>query len=272
MQEPSKREQPLEQHWSPSWSRTRWKPPHTTVQAPRGSSLGHCCSHRALRCRLLFSVPKTSASLSFGVRVLHGGGGVALAMQWRDSNWERDGFFLVPHPPGDGVGAGLGPRAARAPVVGITIPAGREQQAEPCGDSGAGVAQSHWCSVSGRAGHGKGGLAPSVEVTQAGAGHAATPLAPSMSAGAAAALVALHASTPLPLPKQAAGEWVGVLLPRPGVKGGFGAHRPRGWGAVTRCPSRRIQGAGVSPCLEPEVPSAHPPPDVTNATMGTGSE
>lgn len=46
------------------------------------------------------------------------------------------------------------------------------------------------------------------------------------------------------------------------------------WGdsAMTRCPSCRIQGAGVSPCLQPEVPCAHPPPDVTNATMGTGSE
>lgn len=49
-------------------------------------------------------------------------------------------------------------------------------------------------------------------------------------------------------------------------------------GAPQRLPERgpgrrcRIQGAGVSPCLEPEVPRAHPPPDVTNATMGTGSE
>lgn len=42
--------------------------------------------------------------------------------------------------------------------------------------------------------------------------------------------------------------------------------------AMTRCPSCRIQGAGVLPCLEPESPCAHPPPDVTNATMGPGSE
>lgn len=50
--------------------------------------------------------------------------------------------------------------------------------------------------------------------------------------------------------------------------------QPEWWrdSAMTRCPSCRIQGAGVLPCLEPEIPCAHPPPDVTNATMGTGSE
>lgn len=158
-----------------------------------------------------------------------------------------------------------------APVIGITVSVGREQQAEPCGDSGAGVARSRLHGAGGRAGHGKGGLAPSVEGAWAGARQAAAPLAcppvqwlpwP------------LCATPPFRLPKQVGREPAGVLLP--GCVWGFRApgalHSPGGWGAVTRCPPHRIQGAGVSPCLEPEVPRAHPPPDVTNATMGTGSE
>lgn len=82
-------------------------------------------------------------------------------------------------------------------------------------------------------------------------------------------------SVPL-LPSLSQSRWQGSGLGWccPGLGRGedSGLLQPQGWVAMTHCPSRRIQGAGVSPCLEPEVPCAHSPPDVTNATMGTGSE
>lgn len=175
--------------------------------------------------------------------------------------------------PGDGVITGLDPEAARAPALGVTIPAGREQAAELCGDSGTGVVRVAgvvqvvrpgmrrvaWLPV--RMGHGQepGGLQPPQHVY----GRSGCPgLSPCLSSG------------PSPKPSGGRAGCGGAALAW-GVGRIWGSCSPVplwGWGAVTHYPSRRIQGAGVSPCLEPEVPCAHLPPDVTNATMGTGSE
>lgn len=148
------------------------------VQAPHrpASSLGHCCSHRALR-RLLFSVPKTSASLSFGVRVLHGG--LALAMQWRDGNWGDT--CVLPSP----LQGRIQPQEmGRAQVW---VPEQQELQLLALLSSRGGSSRrssvetvalgwlSHLCGAGGRAGHGKGGLAPTVKGARAEARQAATP-------------------------------------------------------------------------------------------------
>lgn len=155
MQEPSESRQPSELRWSPPWPRMCRNPPARS-QLP--ISWRHHRSRGALR-HLLFSVLKTSATLIQCPCLAWGGGSASAA--------EVGGQGL---PRGDRVVTGLGPEAARAPALGVTIPAGREQAAEPCEERSESL-----CGAGDGAGHGKGDLAPSEEGARAGARWAATP-------------------------------------------------------------------------------------------------
>lgn len=214
----------------------------------------HHRSRGALR-HLLFSVLKTSATLVQCPCLAWGGGSASAA--------EVGGQAL---PRGDGVVTGLGPEAARAPAMLPSLQGGSRRLGRVrSGQShcavqamGPGVGRVTWLPA--RRGHGQepGGLQPPQHVY----GSSGCPgLSPCLS------------SRP-PEPSIGRAGWGGAAQAW-GVGRIWGSCSPVplwGWGAVTRCPSHRIQGAGVSPCLEPEVPCAHLPPDVTNATMGTGSE
>lgn len=199
--------------------------------------------------------------LSHSVSVSCMGGGFGLAVVGTVTGG-ADRLFITPSRAASSPRRWGGRRSrcpsSRSPFLWHYCSCRRKHQAEPCRDSGTGVAQSHLCGWQCWAWEGF--LVPSVEVAQAGAGRAAAPACPR----------APSLRRPL-FPSLSQSSWWGVGCSAQ-AWGGFGAPTALLLGCATQCPSRRIQGAGVSPCLEPEVPRAHPLPDVTNATMGTGSE